>query len=486
MNFRGRTVVVYVLIAMVSTALITLTAADRWLLREDAKLSGAAGAIDGLTSLSSKEIDKLNKVFSLVQSKYYTSVEREDMVDGAIQGMLSSLGDPYTSYMEASDATRFSESIEGSFSGIGAEVTLKDGKVVIMSAMKGSPAERAGLHAKDVVLSADGEPLAGLELSEAVAKIRGPKGTKVKLAIQREGVSQPLELVLIRDDIDVETIQSEMLENGVGYIEIRQFSVNSAERFAEELQSLEEQGMKALVIDVRSNPGGVLPVVVTIAQHFIEEGKTIVQVEDRKGEREKTLSKGGGKEYPIAVLINKGSASASEVLAGALRESAGAVVVGETSYGKGTVQVSYDKLLGDGSLVKLTIAKWLTPDGNWVNEKGLEPDKAVSQPDYYTVARIPRDVTLVPESNGEAVKSLQVMLDALGYEPDRKDGYFSPSTAEALKRFQKDAGITPTGDGDPKTTELLEQKLLEKIISGEQDIQLEEAVQAVQEQLSKS
>nr|WP_246628053.1 S41 family peptidase [Paenibacillus oenotherae] len=469
-----------------ATVLVTLTFADRWILLESGGAAAGAASSDksGGVAISEKELNKLNAVVELIETKYFRDTDRTKVLDGAIKGMMESLGDPYSVYMEKDVAQHFSESVEGSFTGIGAEVTLVDNKVTVVSPIKGSPAERAGVQAKDVLLSVNGEQLHGLTLNDAVAKIRGPKGSKVKLSIQRAGASQPIQLVIVRDDIDYETVYAHYRkEDGVGVIEIRQFSLNTGERFEEELAKLEEQGMKGLVIDVRNNPGGVLPVVVSVAQPFIPKGQPIVQVEDRDGERDKTLSKGTGKKYPVAVLMNKGSASASEVLAGALKEGANAILVGETSFGKGTVQVSYDKATGDGSLLKMTIAKWLTPLGNWVHEKGLKPDVEVLPPDYYTVARLSKAKTLEPDTIGEDIRSMQIMLSGLGYETDRKDGYFSAATEKSVKSFQRAAGLSATGKVDKKTAEKLEEKLLDKIQDEKNDAQLAKAVSTLKEKL---
>ena len=478
MLFRGRTVGLFVMVAVVSTALVTVTVADRYLLPSDEPEKETKIQADRTQGgLTQKEFDKLNAILTLIDTKFYREVDRSELIDGAARGMLSALEDPYTVYMEQETAEHFTESIEGSFTGIGAEVTLQDGKVVVVSPMKDSPAQRAGIHPKDVLLSVNGESLEGLNLSEAVAKIRGPKGTKAKLVVQREGLSVPLQLILIRDDIDQETIYSRMMPGDVGVIEIRQFAMNSRERFEEELLALEEQGMQSLLVDVRSNPGGVLPVVASIAQLFIEKGKPIVQVEDRNGVREQTLSKGGGKPYPIGVLINKGSASASEVLAAALKESAGAVLFGETSFGKGTVQVSYDKATGDGTLIKMTIAKWLTPSGAWVNEEGVKPDLEIAQPEYFSVARISRSEVLKMDMISEDVRSLQVMLSALGYGLDRKDGYFSEETEQALMAFQRTAKLPASGEADIATVEALELQVIGLITDSANDRQMEEALQ---------
>lgn len=284
--------------------------------------------------LQDKESKKLGTALSLIESNYYETVDREKLIDGAVNGMMEALGDPYSNYMGKETAARFEESIEGSFSGIGAEVSSDNGKVVVVSPIKGSPAEKAGIQAKDVILSVNGESLEGLELNDAVAKIRGPKGSDATLKIQRTGTAEPLEFVITRDDVRLETVYATMEKDNIGVIEVTQFSQNTGKRFEEELTKLETQGMKGLVIDVRNDPGGVLPVVIEMAEQFVPAGKAIVQVEDKNKQREVSTSKGSRKKYPVVVLMNKGSASASEIMAGALQQSAGAKLIGEDSFGK--------------------------------------------------------------------------------------------------------------------------------------------------------
>lgn len=487
MQFKGRTVVAYIVLTVVATVFFTLTVVDRSLLQELGSRTGlvtAQGAPLVTERLSSEELKKLNTVLSLIENKYYKPIERERIVSGALNGMMSVLEDPYSVYMEQDAAEHFSESIEGSFSGIGAEVSMEDGQVIVVSPIKDSPAERAGLMPKDIILSVNGERLDGLQLSEAVAKVRGPKGSKAELEIRRGQRAQPIQVTVVRDDIDVETVFSEMLPGDIGKIEIRQFAMNTGERFGEELATLEEQGMKGLIIDVRNNPGGVLPVVVSVTEPFIRSGEPIVQIEDRSGEREQTVSKGSGKPYPLAVLINKGSASASEVLAGALRERADATLVGETTFGKGTVQVSYNKALSDGSLVKMTIAKWLTPDGNWINETGIKPDVEVLPPEFYNAPRLSKEQTLKLDMLGEEVRSAQLMLSGLGYSTGRKDGYYSEETAKAVSAFQKSVSLPVTGELDEKTAERLEEELFAWVRDDSNDRQLSAAVETIKGKLA--
>ncbi|ULO07990.1 S41 family peptidase [Paenibacillus sp. 19GGS1-52] len=435
------------------------------------------------TGLQDKESKKLGTALDLIEGNYYKTVDRDKLIDGAVNGMMEALGDPYSNYMGKETAAQFEESIEGSFTGIGAEVSSDNGKVVVVSPIKGSPAETSGIQAKDVILSVNGESLEGLELNAAVAKIRGPKGSKATLKIQRAGATEPLQFVITRDDVKLETVYATMEKDGVGVIEVTQFSLNTAERFKEELGKLEKQGMKGLVIDVRNDPGGVLPIVIEMAEQFVPSGKTIVQVEYKTKEREVSTSKGSRKAYPVVVLMNKGSASASEILAGALQQSAGAKLIGDNSFGKGTVQTSFDKQLQDGSLLKITIAKWLTPDGTWIHGKGIKPDIAVAQPDYFSVAPINKSVILQYNMNSADVKSAQTMLDGLGYKPGRKDGYFDVDTKNAVKKFQSTAKLKVTGIIDAKTAESLELSLIKAIQDPVNDNQRNKGIAEIQKEI---
>ncbi len=479
---KKRTVVFLVLLAMLGGSVLTLALTGSSFATQATSGQGVLASITG--GLKQDEAKKIGAALDLIQSNYYQDVDRGKLVDGAINGMMQSLDDPYSSYMGKKTAEEFEETIEGSFSGIGAEVSSEDGNVVVVSPIKGSPAEKAGIRAKDVILTVNGESLHGLELNDAVAKIRGPKGSEAKLTIKRSGSAAPIEYTIVRADVDVETVKAHMEPGKIGVIEITQFSLNTGERFKQELSKLEGEGMQGLVIDVRNNPGGVLSVVIDIAEQFVPKGKTIVQVEDKNKKRDQSLSKGSGKSYPVTLLMNKGSASASEILAGALQQSAGAKLMGENSFGKGTVQTSFTKQLGDGSLLKITIAKWLTPNGSWIHKKGIKPDIAVAQPDYFSVAPINKETTLKFNMNNADIKSAQVMLDALGYKPGRKDGFFDQKTVTAVKSFQKEKKVSESGSVDAKTAEALEAALIEHIRDPKNDNQLKAGIKEVQKEIA--
>lgn len=481
---KKKSVVFLVAASMLFGVLLTLT------LTRLPNLAGTGPAGEGLLAsiagngLAQDEARKIGTALDIIENKYYKDVDRDKLIDGAINGMMESLGDPYSNYMGKVTAQEFEESIEGSFSGIGAEVTSVNGHVEVVSPIKGSPADKAGIRAKDIILSVNGESLQGMDLNKAVSKIRGPKGSKAVLKIKRAGSTESIEYVIIRDDVDLETVNARMDKNGVGIIEITQFSMNTGDRFKQELGKLESQGMKGLVIDVRNNPGGVLNVVIDIAEQFVPKGKLIVQVEDKDKKREKHPSRGSAKSYPVAVLMNKGSASASEILAGALQQSAGATLIGENTFGKGTVQTSFDKQFSDGSMLKVTIAKWLTPNGSWIHEKGIQPDLKVGPPAYFSVAPIDKKKTLQYNMNSTDVMSAQIMLDALGYQPGRKDGYFDRATEKAVKTFQSSRKLKASGTVDTKTAEALEAGLIKMIKDPKNDSQLKRGILEIEKEIA--
>ena len=476
MTFKGRTVAIIVAATVIVSSTLTMMVTDLPIF--------ASGGQATTKPLSAQETAKLNTVIGAIEGKYYQDVDRTKLINGAVEGMFNSLEDPYSTYMLKEQAESFSVSVEGQFTGIGAGVTLEDGNVTVVSPIKGSPAEEAGIRAKDILLSVDGESLAGLSLTDAVAKIRGPKGSTVKIEVKRAGNDKTLVFNIVRNKVDLETVHSSMLEDQVGYIEISQFSANTGERFLSALADLEKQGMKGLVIDVRNNPGGVLDVVEKMSEEFIPNGKSLLQIEYKDGTREVQKSNGSKqpKDYPIAILTNKGSASASEIMASALQESAGAKIVGGHTFGKGTVQTSFTTG-EDGNLIKITIAKWLTPNGNWIHQKGIEPDVAVEQPDYFNAVPLPTDKVLKLDMNDDDVKNAQIILNGMGYKTDRKDGYFSKQTEEAVKAFQQASQLTVTGEIDSKTAKKMEEKILEVMRDKANDLQLQAAIKTVQQDI---
>jgi carboxyl-terminal processing protease len=441
---------------------------------------------DELTEFSDNEevADKLHKVevaYDLISEKFFQDVNKGELVEGAIQGMLKTLNDPYSVYMNAETASQFNDALDSSFEGIGAEVTMMDGKLVIVAPFKNSPAEKAGLKPNDRIVKIDGSSIDGLDLYEATLKIRGKKGTEVKLELLREGVSEPIEVSVKRDEIPVETVHSDVKKvNGTktGYIQITTFSENTAADFKKQLAELEKDKVKGLVIDVRGNPGGLLSSVEQILQEFVTGKKPYIQIQERNGEVMKSFSdKKEKKGYPVVVLIDEGSASASEILAGALKETEGYPLIGTKSFGKGTVQQAVP--MGDGSNIKLTMYKWLTPNGNWIHKKGIRPDVAVKQPAYYYAHPLQIEKPLKPEMNNEQVKNAQEMLKGLGFMLDRSDGYYSKKTEQAVREFQIQQGLDANGLIDSKTAEHLQAEIYQQIQNEKNDLQLQAAIEYV-------
>ncbi|WP_409338372.1 S41 family peptidase [Cytobacillus kochii] len=421
------------------------------------------------------DLEKMNAAYQLIYKNYVEEVDAHKLTEGAIQGMLSTLNDDYSVYMDESTAKQFSETLDSSFEGIGAEVSLVDGKIIIVSPVKNSPAEQAGLKPNDQIIKIDDESVEGFNLLQATLKIKGKKGTKVKLTIMREGLQNPLEIEIVRAEIPHITVNSEVImhdKEKVGYVEITSFATDTAKEFKIALKDLEEQGMDSLLIDVRNNPGGLLKVVDEILEELVTKDKPYVQIEQRNGERMMNFSPlEEKKSYPIGVLIDKGSASASEILAAALKEAGDYPLIGTQTFGKGTVQQPVP--MGDGSNIKLTLYKWLTPDGNWIHKKGVAPTYEVKQSELYETHPIQVEKTLKTDMNNDQVRNAQFILKSLGYAPGREDGYYSAATATAVRAFQHAAGLTANGQIDEKTAESLEKEVIKQRNNQDNDMQLQ-------------
>ena len=314
-----------------------------------------------------------------IEARYVSDVNETKLMDGAISGMVQSLGDPHSLYMNADRFEQLKEHTEGEFGGIGVTMGFKDSKVTIISVLDDTPGQHAGLEAGDEIMAVDGTPVSEMQPEEVAMHIRGEVGTKVVLTIERGGETQ--DYTIERATIKIDTAKGTMLEDGMGYIRIASFSENTGKEFKAAYDSLEEQGMKGLIIDLRENPGGLVTSCVEIANMVVPKGP-IVSVVERDGSKEVHESKLEESKYPIVVLIDGNSASASEILAGALQDTGAATLVGTKSYGKGSVQVVVPMLHDDG--LKLTIAKYYTPNGRCIDGTGIEPDVEVELPEGAT------------------------------------------------------------------------------------------------------
>jgi len=316
-------------------------------------------------------------VWNIVESDFIKDIDYQKMLYGSISGMLSSLGDPYTTFMDPELSKEFEEEIEGTFDGIGAEIGIKKEKLTIIAPLQSSPAEEAGLKAKDIILKIDDEETSNMSLIEAVSKIRGEKGTQVKLTITRNGFDKAKEVTITRDTIEVKSVKSEIIKKDgkrIAHIEILYFGDDTARSFKDKVTNLLSQSFDYLIIDVRNNTGGYLKSSIDVASEFIAKGDVVVYESFSDGRKNVLKAKNGSrlKNIPTVVLVNEGSASASEILAGALRDNRNVKLIGKKTYGKGSVQEL--KKFGDGSSMRISIAEWLTPSEKNINGEGLEPD----------------------------------------------------------------------------------------------------------------
>lgn len=420
------------------------------------------------------EFQKLYDTYDTLKKNFYKDVDDNELVDGAINGMIQALDDPYSTYMDEEEAKSFNESISSSFEGIGAEIQEHDKQIMVVSPIKGAPAEKAGVKPNDIILSVDGDSLEGLSSTEAVMKIRGKKGTKVELMISR-GTSEPLKVTIVRDTIPIETVYAELLPSKIAKIQVTSFSDNTTEELKTALSEMEEKGMKGVILDLRGNPGGLLSKAQEIASIFVPKGENIYQVENRAGQKE--ITKSDNKtviDKPVVVLIDGGSASASEIVAAAVSESADIQLVGEKSFGKGTVQTAdeYD----DGSNFKFTAYKWLTPDGNWIHGKGIEPDVKVSLPKYASLAYISPDKKMKETDTSTEIKTAEQMLEATGFDPGKVDGFYDEATKTAVSDLQKEKKLEVTGVLEGETTIALMEMLREKILANDTQVKKAESI----------
>jgi carboxyl-terminal processing protease len=333
------------------------------------------------TSKLPAEFNALGETWQRLQESYVnqSALDPEKLSQGAIQGMLDALGDPYTTYFD--NYSSASSEFEGSFEGIGATVALENGSVTIVAPIAGSPAERDGIKAGDVILEIDGNTTQGLSVAGAVAKIRGPKGTSVTLLIQHRGDNASVEMTIVRDAITIPSVSSKALTGGIAYIQINQFASNTTNEFRTAISAALDNGSKGIVLDLRDNPGGYLSVVADIADEFLDSGVILYEATDKLVILHEWDAKSGGLavDIPLVVLVNKGSASGSEVLSGALQDHQRALIVGTQTYGKGSVDSLFK--MSDGSAIYLTISRWLTPDKHAIEGKGITPDYVIALTD---------------------------------------------------------------------------------------------------------
>ena len=345
---------------------------------------GGISIITGKNYLAvTKDLKKVVDTYYAIVDNYYGELDRDKLIDGAVEGMISSVGDTFTSYSDTDSTSSFDETINGSYEGIGCTVaTLEDGTISVIDMFEDSPSYKAGLKVGDIILKVDGESYEGKNSNDISNYIKNSGKSKIVLTVKRDNEEKDISINLSK--VEIPHVSGKVIEQDskkIGYIKISLFASNSYKQFKNKLDELEKSNIDDLIIDVRDNSGGYLSSVTDICNLFLDKGKVIYQLEDSKGQVKKKDTTKEKRKYDIVVLINGGSASASEILASAIKESYGGDIVGTNSYGKGTVQQT--KKLLDGSMIKYTTQKWLTPDGNSINEVGVTPTKVVELNEEY-------------------------------------------------------------------------------------------------------
>jgi carboxyl-terminal processing protease len=349
--------------------------------------------VSALSNTTYEDLKVFTDVISLLQKEYVEETKSKTLIHGAIKGMLDTL-DPHSAFMPPNVFKEMQEETKGRFEGLGIEITIKDGLLTVVSPIEDTPAFTAGIQAGDHILRIDGEPTKNLTLLECVKRLRGPKGSKVTITIMREGFTKPQDFTLTRDVIPIRSVRYELLEKHYGYIRLSQFQEKTNIEFEKAMKALEEAGkggLRGLILDLRNNPGGLLDQAVKVADHFIESG-LIVSVEGRREEQKMKFNahpQGDNfSRYPLVVLVNGGSASGSEIVAGAIQDHGRGIILGTQTFGKGSVQTIFP--MKDGSGLRLTTARYFTPNGRSIQAKGIVPDiivKPLLQDEEKTVPR---------------------------------------------------------------------------------------------------
>ena len=367
----------------------------------------ACGAGFWIGRSGSGQDKKLAEITSLIQNNYYQDVSQEQIEEGVLHGAVLALGDPYSAYMNVEEKQSYNDSLEGAYVGIGVLTTFNsDWQAVIAQVYNNSPAQKAGLQKGDIFVAVDGQKInttSTKDLQEVTGKIRGEAGTSVEITIERNG--QEMSFTVQREEVHITYVTSRMLANNIGYIKIDEFSGSALEEYQQAVAQLQEQGMQAMILDLRDNPGGFVDYAVEIADELLPQA-TIISVRDKNGNEKQYTSDSKSMDFPMAVLVNQNSASASEILTVALNENQRAAIIGEKTYGKGIIQSHFN--LSWGGYLKLTTASYYSPDGNAIHEVGVMPDIEVSLPE-----EIQNDPSLLTdETDTQLQKAIEVLTQS--------------------------------------------------------------------------
>ena len=365
---------VIMLVVLAVTITFMITTVTMYKKFQDAYVKEALGGTTGSTSSGSSLIKTLESFKTMLEQKYIGEIDEEKLIEGAIKGYVEGLEDPYTEYLTKEEMQDFTEETSGEYVGIGVYITnyKTNNSILVVGVMKGSPALDAGMQAGDIIEKIDGTLYTGEQLNAATRVLKGQEGTNVKVTIVRDGKEE--ELNIVRKKITVDHVASQMLEDNIGYIQVESFDSGVADRAEEQLNELKEKGAKGIILDLRSNGGGIVDEATGIADLFLNKGETVLITKGKSENEDETKAKKDPiiKDIPLVVLVNQGSASASEILAGALKDKYGATIVGMNTYGKGVIQTLYS--LSNGGGLKITTEEYYTPNHNKINKVGIKPD----------------------------------------------------------------------------------------------------------------
>lgn len=431
------------------------------------------------------QMTQLKQYIQYIQQNYKDDITTQELINGAFKGVADALGDPYSVFYETTEeSNQFLQSVEGEFSGIGVELEDYEGKCRVVSPIPGTPADKAGIKSGDVVVAVDKVDVTGKTVNDAISLMRGNPGTQVMVTVERAG--QTYDFTMVREKIKSTSVYPKMLADKIGYIQITNFDSDSDEEFAEALEGLMKQDAKALIIDLRNNPGGIVGTALGIANQLIDEGPLVHFAQ--QGKVLETITSDGKATFdkPIILLINEGSASASEILAGALKDSGKAVLVGTTSFGKGVSQQVMK--FSNGTSLKLSMYYFTTPNGDRIDHIGVIPQHTVKMGkdvDRDELVKLFNDLAPMIEEKkavagdvGLNVYGAQQRLELLGYGVTAS-GVMDEKTTEAVKRFQKEQELHPYGVLDLTTMKLLNLAVVNYLsgVDAKSDLQLEKAIE---------
>lgn len=443
---------------------------------------------------NASNVPVIDEAYSLIQKKSVYGTNEEVLIEGALRGMTNAINDPYSTYYTEKEAALHRQSLAGQRVGIGIEITEKEGKFIVVSPVKSSPAEKAGIRPYDEIVQVDDERVVGKTLSELMQMIQGKAGQEITLVLYRPSAERHIKVTLKREEIKNDTVESKVInleESKIGYISISMFGEKTADEWVLATKQLAKEKMDGIIVDLRDNPGGYLHSVAAVVSSVQGEGETFAYMQNGAGEMEalKTAEIEENKSYlstmkniPIVILQNEGSASASEVMTGALKSWNRALVVGSKSFGKGTVQETMD--LKNGGELKLSTNKWLTPKREWIHGKGIEADIEVEQHPLFAMEIIPLRGEFSEGDFNEEIAYAQKVLSGLGYNLTRTDGFFDEETAEAIVQYREKNDLRSGRHLDDTVFESIREQVIAYKEESEHDVQLKMGLSVMSHKLA--